>query len=182
MRWVDEITSSMGEGKEQGGMVCCSSWNCRIGHDQPLNNNHNSTESACQCRRHRRHRFNSWVGKILWSKKWQPVPVFLPGKFHGQRSLAGYITVRFRLPSPQKQCSQKIEFLSLQICTYEKQLPILNDSISHCWSKNTFYFLGLINSSVINNQEHLSSPQLCYYYCHDAYQEKLRFRQEKVKF
>ena len=30
-----------------------------------------------------------WVGKILWSRKWQPVPVFLPGKFHGQRSLAG---------------------------------------------------------------------------------------------
>ena len=22
--------------------------------------------------------------------KWQPTPVFLPGKFHGQRSLAGY--------------------------------------------------------------------------------------------
>ena len=25
-----------------------------------------------------------------WSRKWQPTPVFLPGKFHGQRSLAGY--------------------------------------------------------------------------------------------
>ena len=34
--------------------------------------------------------FESWVGKILWSRKWQPVPVFLPGKFHGQRSLDGY--------------------------------------------------------------------------------------------
>ena len=31
-----------------------------------------------------------WVGKMLWSRKWQPVPVFLPGKFHGQKSLAGY--------------------------------------------------------------------------------------------
>ena len=30
------------------------------------------------------------VGKILWSRKWQPTPVFLPGKFHGQRSLVGY--------------------------------------------------------------------------------------------
>ena len=30
-------------------------------------------------------------GKILLSRKWQPIPVFLPGKFHGQRSLAGYI-------------------------------------------------------------------------------------------
>ena len=34
--------------------------------------------------------FNSWVRKIPWRKKWQPTPVFLPGKSHGQRSLAGY--------------------------------------------------------------------------------------------
>ena len=26
-----------------------------------------------------------------WSRKWQPTPVFLPGKFYGQRNLAGYI-------------------------------------------------------------------------------------------
>ena len=44
-------------------------------------------ESACQCRRHR---FNPWVRKILRRRKWQPTPVFLPGKCHGQRSLAGY--------------------------------------------------------------------------------------------
>ena len=30
-----------------------------------------------------------WVRKIPWSRKWQPIPVFLPGKFHGQRSLVG---------------------------------------------------------------------------------------------
>jgi len=47
-------------------------------------------ESACQCRRHRECRFDLWVGRILWRRKWQPTPVFLPGKFHGQRSLAGY--------------------------------------------------------------------------------------------
>ena len=28
--------------------------------------------------------------KIPLSRKWQPTPVFLPGKFHGQRSLASY--------------------------------------------------------------------------------------------
>ena len=31
-----------------------------------------------------------WIGKIPWRRKWQPTPVFLPGKFHGQRFLAGY--------------------------------------------------------------------------------------------
>jgi hypothetical protein len=40
-----------------------------------------------QCRRCR---FNHWIRKILWRTKWQPTPVPLPGKFHGQRSQAGY--------------------------------------------------------------------------------------------
>ena len=35
-------------------------------------------------------RFNPWVGKIPWRRKWQPIPVFLPGESHGQRSLVGY--------------------------------------------------------------------------------------------
>ena len=41
-------------------------------------------------RRHVRCRLDPWVGKIPWSRKWQPTPVFLLGKSHGQRSLAGY--------------------------------------------------------------------------------------------
>ena len=35
-------------------------------------------------------RFDPWVGKMPWRRKWQPSPVFLLGEFHGQRSLAGY--------------------------------------------------------------------------------------------
>ena len=35
-------------------------------------------------------RFNHWIGKISWRRKWQPTPVFLPGKSHGWRSLVGY--------------------------------------------------------------------------------------------
>ena len=34
--------------------------------------------------------FNPWVRKIPWRRKWQPTPVFLAGKSHGQRSLEGY--------------------------------------------------------------------------------------------
>ena len=44
-------------------------------------------ESACHCWRCG---LDPWVGKIPWRRKWQPTPVFLPGEFHGQRSLAGY--------------------------------------------------------------------------------------------
>ena len=31
-----------------------------------------------------------WVRKMPWRRAWQPSPVFLPGEFHGQRSLTGY--------------------------------------------------------------------------------------------
>ena len=66
-------------------------------------------ESACQCRRRR---FNPWVRKSPWCRKWQPTPEFLPGKFHGQRSLEGY--------SPWvRQESDMTEWLSMhaQYCT-----------------------------------------------------------------
>ena len=45
-------------------------------------------ESACQCRRHRRCGFDPSIGKILWRRKPQSTPAFLPKKSHGQRSLA----------------------------------------------------------------------------------------------
>ena len=45
-------------------------------------------KNTCQCRRLG---FNPWVWKLPWSRrKWHPIPIFLPGKFHRQRSLAGY--------------------------------------------------------------------------------------------
>ena len=44
-------------------------------------------EFTCQCKRWG---LDPWVGKISWSRNWQPIPVFLPGKSHGQRRLAGY--------------------------------------------------------------------------------------------
>ena len=53
-----------------------------------LPKDYSGKESSCQCGRCR---FNPWVGKIPWSRKWHPTPVSLSGKFRGQRSLAGYI-------------------------------------------------------------------------------------------
>ena len=47
-------------------------------------------QPGCQCRRHKRCGFDPWVGKIPQRRKWQPTYVFLPGKPHAQRSLAGY--------------------------------------------------------------------------------------------
>ena len=48
-------------------------------------------ESTYQYRGCKRWRFNPWVGKIPRRRKWQPAPVFLPGKFHRERNLVGYV-------------------------------------------------------------------------------------------
>ena len=47
-------------------------------------------ELAYQCRRLNNFGFDTWVGKIPWRRAWQPTPIFLPEKSHGQKSLAGY--------------------------------------------------------------------------------------------
>ena len=46
--------------------------------------------SACNARDAGRRGFDPWVRKIPWKRAWQPTPVFLSKKFHGQRSLEGY--------------------------------------------------------------------------------------------
>ena len=48
---------------------------------------HSGKESTCWCRRRRTCGFDPWVKKISYSRKWQPTPVFLPRKFHGERRL-----------------------------------------------------------------------------------------------
>ena len=44
-------------------------------------------ESACSAGGPK---FDPWAWKVPWRRKWQSTPVFLPGEFHGQRSLVGY--------------------------------------------------------------------------------------------
>ena len=78
-------------------------------------------ESACQCRRCKRLRFNPWVRKIPASGKWQTIPVFLPGKSHGQTSLAGY--------SPwDHKGSDTTELCWMHCCANLKAL-VFNDAI-----------------------------------------------------
>ena len=51
-----------------------------------------------------------------WSRKWQPTPIFLPGEFHGKRSLVGYS------PWGHKE-SEKTEWLTLWPCYSLPALP-----------------------------------------------------------
>ena len=47
-------------------------------------------ESVCQCLSMQEAQVQSLGRKDLWGRKWQPIPAFLPGKSHEQRSLVGY--------------------------------------------------------------------------------------------
>ena len=49
-----------------------------------------------QCRSHKRHRFDPWVGKMPWMRAWQATTVFLPGEYHGPRSLVGCSTQNYK--------------------------------------------------------------------------------------
>ena len=65
-------------------------WYYSLGGTQGFPDSTSGNEPAYQCRRQKRHRFSPWARKILWRRKWWSTPIFLPGKSHGQRSLAGY--------------------------------------------------------------------------------------------
>ena len=51
---------------------------------------HSGQESTCQCRIQKISKLSPRFGKKPWSRKCQSTPVFLPGRLHEQRSLAGY--------------------------------------------------------------------------------------------
>ena len=57
---------------------------------------------------YRRPGFDAWVRKMPWRRKWQPTAVFLPGKSHGQRSLAGYNPCDCKESDMKQQQQQKI--------------------------------------------------------------------------
>ena len=48
-------------------------------------------ESACNAEDEGRGEFDPWVGKIPLEEGMQPIPVFLPGESHGQRSLSATV-------------------------------------------------------------------------------------------
>ena len=95
-----EFEQAPGYGDGLGSLACYSPWGRKeVDMTERLNNNNiylgfpgsaSGKEPACQCRRHKTRRFDSWVRKIRWSMKQQPTPVFLPGESHGRRRLAGY--------------------------------------------------------------------------------------------
>ena len=77
---------------------------------------HSGKELSHQCWRCKRCGFSPWIGRIPWRRKWQPTPVFLFGKFYGQKSLVGYsswdpkevqLSTQVQLSGPLAKCSNQ---------------------------------------------------------------------------
>ena len=90
--WTQKQTRrSMEQNKEPRNTLThlwAVSWQQRK--EEGFSDNTGGKRLACQCRRHKRCGFYPGVGKFPWTRAWQPTPVFLPGEFHGQRSLVDY--------------------------------------------------------------------------------------------
>ena len=83
---------------------------------------HSGKESTCQYRRHRRQKFDPWIRKTPWSRKWQPTPVFFPGKFHGHRSLVGYSPWGGKESHKSSECPpNKTWLLTFRLCFFFSQ-------------------------------------------------------------
>ena len=89
-KWQPTSVFLPGESQGWGSLVGCCLW----GHTE--SDTTEATWQQQQCRRHRRCRFDPWIGMILWRKKWQPTLVFLPRKSHGLRSLVSYSPKGYR--------------------------------------------------------------------------------------
>ena len=87
-------------------------------------------ESACQCRRCS---FDPWVGKMPWRRKWLPIPVFLPEKSHGQRSLqsmglqksqiwlSDWAEVWSKQKDLEEKWKKKMNFFSKSVCIWTRE-------------------------------------------------------------
>ena len=72
-------------------------------------------------------RFNSCVRKIPWRREWLPIPIFLPGEFHGQRSMAGYSP----LSRKESDRTERLTFSTLYILTIITTVCLIYSLIFH---------------------------------------------------
>ena len=102
----------------------------------------------------------SWVGKILWRRKWQPTPLILSGKSRGLRSLAGYS------PRGRKE-SDRTEWLThtRELLSPVTELPIASCHIVTLWSRISWLLLRRVTED--NTSKWFSFG---FWSAHEAYQ------------
>ena len=80
-----------------------------------------SSDGKSICLQCRRPGFDPWVGKIPWRRKWQPTPVFLPGKSHGSQSLLGYCPWGHK----ESDTTERLHFTSLHFSISQNKLDLI---------------------------------------------------------
>ena len=103
-------------------------------------------EPTYHCRRCKRRRFDLWVRKIPWRRKWQPTLIFLPGESHGQRSLVSY--------SPW--CHRESDTTEM---TYTQATTIIQWLYLMLWSDSVqFSHSGMYDSLRPHGRQHARPP------------------------
>ena len=135
---------------------------------------HSGEESACQCRRRRRCKFSPWIGKIPWSRKWQPTPIFLLWESHGQRNLAVY--------SPWgRKDSDMTEWLSAHSHTHtHTHTPVVKSILPLC--THSFPYSWFINVSVSSDFLEWVMTYVQYHHCKYIGLEVPREREAGIAF
>ena len=100
-----------------------------------------------------------WVGTVPWRREWQLTPVFLPGEFHGQRSLAGY-----SLRDPKE--SDRTEWLSLSVFSLDlRRGKVFSVDICKCFLQIQLYgfvFFWNCSHDIDLDFIHLCTKLLCF--------------------
>ena len=86
---------------------------------------------TCQCRRHRRCGFDSWIGKIPWRRAWQPTPVFLPGELQGQTSLEATVQ-RVAKSQTQLKWLKTAQHTHIYIRLFQNSWVVPDTKVTYC--------------------------------------------------
>ena len=113
---------------------------------------HGGSDGKSICLQWGRPGLNPWVEKILWRRKWQPTPVFLPGKSNGRRSLVGYNP----WDAKESDTTKWLHFLSLSKrwkshCMCSLVLDLKNNFYKELYSNNgeIFSMYYILDNSII---------------------------------
>ena len=114
-------------------------------------------EPTCQCRRHG---FNPWVEMMPLRKKWQLTAGVLPGKSHGQKSLAGYSPWSRKQSDTPKRLALSLSLSHLfEISAFSSETRKQSDS-GHYYEKRYAVWKNCVNFAVTRLEKVIVSPCL----------------------
>ena len=96
-------------------------------------------EPTCQCKRLKRCRFNPWVRKIPWRRKWQPTPIFPWAEDSGRLQSIGSQSQTLRSDLACTHTKIAISWTHLTPATFHfSPVPYLHKTICHSHEKSLF--------------------------------------------